>query len=129
MHVLNSVLYGAFRRAKEDFAEASREWRMAQSRLDLTRAKWRKSARATAVTSHRMTSAEDHLKEAKKENRRYAQELAQKTIAKEQDTLRDAVQKQCSKYSEMHRDEQDVAEKEKVFVAARDKYIASEDSD
>ena len=137
MHVLNSVLYGAFSRAKaakEDFEEASRVWRMAQSRLDLTRANWRKSTRATAVTSHHMTSAEDHLKEAKEENRRYEQELAQQRLAKEQDHLRDAVQKQCSKYYKMRQDELDVAEKEKVFVAARDKYIAvsrdsSEDSD
>ena len=86
------------------------------------------------MTSHDMTSAEDHLKEAKEENRRYEQELAQQRLAKEQDHLRDAVQKQCSKYYKMRQDELDVAEKEKVFVAARDKYIAvsrdsSEDSD
>ena len=102
--------------------DASKEWRLAQSRLDVSEARFWTSTKKTALLEKDLKRAVEDEEQASAENDQEELKTCREIVGHQRKALCDAVQQQDKKRNDVLLNENRVEVLEKSFLRAREKY-------
>ena len=102
--------------------DASKEWRLAQSRLDVSEARFWTSTKKTAQVEKELKRAVEYEEQVSAENDQEELKTCREIVGNQRKALGEAVRQQDEKRNDVLLNEDRVEVLEKVFLRAREKY-------